>query len=305
MFWTPRPTLETSSVPSRRRAVAGAVALLPRAAVWAAACAFLLSRSDTAARLPAAPRNPRRPDSRLPSSVMSVPRRSHLWFSPTGDAPAALHRSVSFSTCSGSRAPCTVILDAASSISRRSASVNSTEAAPRFSSRRSSFRVPGMGTIQGFCASSHASATCAWRGALPLGDTLQQLDHRHVGGACVGSEPRRDAAKVGAAEGRGRVDRARQKARPERAERDEPDSELLAGSQHAVLLDVARPQRVLALEGRNRLDGVRATECPGARLRQSEELHLAFLDQLLHGAGDVLDRDVRVDAVLIQQVDAS
>jgi hypothetical protein len=39
--------------------------------------------------------------------------------------------------------------------------VSSTATAPRFSSRRASFVVPGIGTIQGLCASSHASATCA------------------------------------------------------------------------------------------------------------------------------------------------
>ena len=32
-------------------------------------------------------------------------------------------------------------------------------------------------------------------------------------------------------------------------------------------------------------------------------LHLALLDQLLHGARDVFDRHIRVDAVLIEQVD--
>ena len=40
-------------------------------------------------------------------------------------------------------------------------SVRSTDAAPMFSSSRSSFRVPGIGTIHGFCASSQASAICA------------------------------------------------------------------------------------------------------------------------------------------------
>ena len=44
------------------------------------------------------------------------------------------------------------------SISRRSAEVSSISAAPIFSTNRSSFRVPGMGTIHGFCASSQASA---------------------------------------------------------------------------------------------------------------------------------------------------
>ena len=31
--------------------------------------------------------------------------------------------------------------------------------------------------------------------------------------------------------------------------------------------------------------------------------HLALIDEFLHGAGDLLDRDVRVDAVLVEQVD--
>ena len=49
----------------------------------------------------------------------------------------------------------------AASISRRSSAVNWISAAPRFSSRRAMLRVPGIGTIHGFCANSHARAICA------------------------------------------------------------------------------------------------------------------------------------------------
>ena len=42
-----------------------------------------------------------------------------------------------------------------------------------------------------------------------------------------------------------------------------------------------------------------------AGLRKTEVLDLAFGDQLLDGAGDVLDRHVRVDPVLVEQVDPS
>jgi hypothetical protein len=31
--------------------------------------------------------------------------------------------------------------------------------------------------------------------------------------------------------------------------------------------------------------------------------HLALLDQILHGSGDVFDRNIRVNAVLIEQID--
>ena len=63
---------------------------------------------------------------------------------PTAQRPVICCR------CSGYRAPCTVILETASSISRISAGLSSIVAAPMFSSRRCSFVVPGIGTIHGF-----------------------------------------------------------------------------------------------------------------------------------------------------------
>ena len=48
---------------------------------------------------------------------------------------------------------------------------------------------------------------------------------------------------------------------------------------------------------------MRATNRLHARFRQTEVPHLAFANQFLHRAGDVLDRHVRVDAVLIEQID--
>src|SRR5437667_1399409 len=63
-------------------------------------------------------------------------------------APA--QRPVIASSFSGYRAPSTLILDEAPSISRRSSGVSSTKTAPMFSSRRCSFVVPGIGTIHGF-----------------------------------------------------------------------------------------------------------------------------------------------------------
>ena len=70
-------------------------------------------------------------------------------------------RPVICSSFSGYRAPCTVILEAASSMARRSSGVSSTEAAPMFSSKRCRFVVPGIGTIHGFWASSQAIASWA------------------------------------------------------------------------------------------------------------------------------------------------
>src|SRR5207245_3405355 len=76
------------------------------------------------------------------------------------EMPSA-QRPTNFCSSSGYRAPCTVIFEAALSISRRSWDVSSTPTAPTLSSNRSSLVVPGMGTIHGFCASSQARAICA------------------------------------------------------------------------------------------------------------------------------------------------
>ena len=67
-------------------------------------------------------------------------------------------RPTSFCSSSGYRAPCTGIFEATVSSSRRSSGDSSTLTAPMFSSSRCSFVVPGIGTIQGFCASNQASA---------------------------------------------------------------------------------------------------------------------------------------------------
>ena len=40
------------------------------------------------------------------------------------------------------------------------------------------------------------------------------------------------------------------------------------------------------------------------RFRETEVQHLALSDQLLDRAGDVLDRHVRIDAMLVEQIDA-
>ena len=51
------------------------------------------------------------------------------------------------------------------------------------------------------------------------------------------------------------------------------------------------------------LDGVGAADGRGAGLGQAEVPDLAGRDELLDRAGDVLDGHLRVDAVLVEQVD--
>ena len=70
-----------------------------------------------------------------------------------------------------------------------------------------------------------------------------------------------------------------------------------------LLLGTPPPQRVLALDGGHRLHGMGAADRPGGSLRHPEVLHLAGLDEVLDCAGDVFDGHVRVDSVLVVEVD--
>ena len=138
--------------------------------------------------------------------------------------------------------------------------------------------VPGIGTIQGFCASTHASAICAGVAPFRVADGGQQVDQRLIRRARVRREPRQRAAEVVALEVRLRVDRAGEEALAQRAERHEADAQLLDRRQDVPLV-LPRPQRVLALHRRDRLHRVRAPDRLRARLRQAEVRDLPCLDQ--------------------------
>ena len=66
---------------------------------------------------------------------------------------------------------------------------------------------------------------------------------------------------------------------------------------------LAPPERVLALKRRHRLHGVCAADRPHTGFGQPEVPDLALLNQISDRAGDVFDRDVWVDAVLIEEID--
>jgi hypothetical protein len=187
-------------------------------------------------------------------------------------------------------------------MSRRSSGVSSTESAPMFSSRRCSFVVPGIGTIHGFCASSQASAICAGVAFFRSAMLAEQIDQGLIRLESLRREARQGAAEVGAVELRVFVDLAREEALAQRAVGDKADSEFLQRRDH-FLLRSPPPQRVFALQSRDRLHRVRAADRLHARFGKAEVLDLAFLNQILHRARHVFDRHVRVNPMLIEQVD--
>ena len=162
--------------------------------------------------------------------------------------------------------------------------------------------VPGIGTIHGFCASSQASAICAgvarfWAPIFSSRSTTGRFALRASGvkrGKLVrlSLPPKVVVSSILPV----------RKPLPKRTEGDEADPQFLADRQH-LRFGLTPPERVFALDRRDRLDRMRAADGCGASLGQAEVPDLALRDQVLHRAGDVLDRHTRIDAMLIEEVD--
>lgn len=84
--------------------------------------------------------------------------------------------------------------------------------------------------------------------------------------------------------------------------RDETNSELLERLKEWAL-GIAPPERVFALHSRDALYRVGTTDRLWIRLAQTEVLHLALADQLLHGSRNLLDRNRWIYSVLVKEID--
>src|SRR4051794_12702979 len=123
-------------------------------------------------------------------------------------------------------------------------------------------------------------------------ELVEQIDKALIDSAVVLAEAGDRAAEVGAVEFGLSADLTREKTFAQRAEGHEADPEFLERLHHGVFR-LPPPQRVLALKRGDGLNRMRATDGLFAGLRETEVLHLALLDQVLHRARDVFDRDVR------------
>src|SRR5699024_3399262 len=85
-------------------------------------------------------------------------------------------------------------------------------------------------------------------------------------------------------------------------ERHDPDAEFTARRYHLVL-DVTCPQRPLALQRRHRVYRVGAANSVRACFGNAEIPHLALGDEFGQCAERLLDRHVRIDPMLVVQVD--
>src|SRR5512135_3925560 len=95
---------------------------------------------------------------------------------------------------------------------------------------------------------------------------------------------------------------AGEEATPERAIRDEADAQFSDRGEDLVL-GIAAPQRILSLQSSDRVDRVSPADGRGCRFAQAEVAHLPLLHQLRHRADGVFDGDVRIDTMLVEEVD--
>jgi hypothetical protein len=142
---------------------------------------------------------------------------------------------------------------------------------------------PGIGTTCSPCARSQASATCAR--LAPFFSATERMTStmaRFAGEvlfrpARIVSPPVVGGQFVAAAELTGEEPAAK------RAVRHEADPELTARGED-VVFDIALPDRIFALQRRDRVDRVSAAQGLRAGLRQPEVTDLTFGDQIGHGA---------------------
>jgi len=82
----------------------------------------------------------------------------------------------------------------------------------------------------------------------------------------------------------------------------EANPKLLKGGHHRFFR-LSPEKRVLALERSDGLNCMGAANGFRGRFRQSEVLYLAFLNQILHSARYIFDRNIQVDTMLVVKID--
>src|SRR5258708_17492346 len=92
------------------------------------------------------------------------------------------------------------MFEEALSMSLRSSGVSSTSAAPRFSSRRCSLVVPGIGAIHGFFAKQPSERDLSRCCLLLFRESTEQINQRLVGFTILWVKARDGVAEIGAIE---------------------------------------------------------------------------------------------------------
>src|SRR5580692_3072212 len=137
---------------------------------------------------------------------------------------------------------------------------------------------------------------------LLLGEPANQINHRLIRFSILFAKARDNVAEIAFVELRIFADLAREEAFAQRAKRNESNPEFLERRDH-LRFRFSPPYRIFALQRSDGLNFVCATDRLYPRFRKSEVLHLALLNQILHGSSDIFNRYVRINTVLIEQID--
>src|ERR1700740_1710282 len=141
------------------------------------------------------------------------------------------------------------------------------------------------------------------RNALFAGQLFHCRGELQVGLQRILSETRLiRAAPIGRVEIIQFLNGAGQEPAAERAVRNKRDAQFAASRQHAVRFYITRPKRVLALQGRHRMDFRGAPKRFRPGFRQADRSDLARRNELGHGTNRFLDRNIRINAMLIIEV---
>src|SRR4051794_2219815 len=141
-----------------------------------------------------------------------------------------------------------------------------------------------------------------WGRAFGSGEMLKHRDESLVRAERLRTEARNNAPEVVLSEGSVGGDRAGEETLTERTERDKADAQGFQGRQD-FLFRLAPPERILTLKGCHGLNGMSPADRLRAGLRQAEVLDLSLADEVSDRSDHVLNRHIRVDAVLVIEVD--
>ena len=161
----------------------------------------------------------------------------------------------------------------------------------------------GDGDDPGFLGEKPGEGDLGGGGLEAGGDLGEEVDEGLVGFAVFFGESWGDVAEIGFVEGGVGVDGAGEEAFAEGAEGDEADAEFFEGGEDFVF-GFAPPEGEFGLECGDGLDGEGAADGLGGGFGEAEVIDLALGDEVFDGARDVFDRDVRIDAMLVEEVDA-
>src|SRR5439155_11615993 len=113
---------------------------------------------------------------------------------------------------------------------------------------------------------------------------------------------RENVAEIAAVERRVFVDLSREESPAQRTVRNKTDSEFFTCGDH-FLLRLSPPQRIFVLNSSDWLHSMCATNGLYPGFRKPKVPDLASLYQLPHRAGDIFNRHLRINTVLIEQID--